>query len=168
MKRILLLTLVFALAVSAGYSQNKKADKEAAAQAMFDKARAAIEAKDFVIVPDSYETSDGSLENNNDDANFLSYEGEFLFLQGAIICGNSYTNKASVTTADQKLDKKGNFVVTMQITGTQIQAKVEIFLRKGGNYAEVIVTPTRGSVRRFSGEVTLRSESKYYKRPNVV
>lgn len=156
------------LAVAAGYSQNKKAEKEAAALAMFEKAKAAIEAKDFVIVPDSYETSNGTLENNNDDANFLSSEGEFLYLQGAIICGNSYTNRATATSVEQKLDKKGNYSVVMQITGTQIQAKVEIFLRKGGNYAEVIVTPSRGTVRRFSGEVTLRSESKYYKRPNVV
>lgn len=56
----------------------------------------------------------------------------------------------------------------MQISGSQIHAKVEIMLRKGGNYAEVIVTPTKGVVRNFSGEVTLKSVSKYYKRPNVV
>jgi hypothetical protein len=166
MKRVLVLALLVFAAATAGYSQ--KADKAALAQAQFDKAKAAIEAKDFVIVPDSYEASNGAFETNTDDANFLSYEGEFVFLQGSIICGNGYTNKATVTTIEQKLDKKGNLVVNMQISGSQIQAKIEILMRKGGNYAEVIITPSKGAVKRFSGEVTLKSESKYYKRPNVV
>lgn len=168
MKRLLVLALLITAVVTAGFAQNAKANKEAAAQAQFEKAKASIEAKDFVIIPDSYESSNGTLENNSDDSNFFSYEGEFVFLQGAIICGNSYTNKATVTTINQKLDKKGNFILEMQISGSQIQAKVEIMMMKGGNYAEVIVTPTKGIVRRFSGEVTLKSESKYYKRPNVV
>lgn len=168
MKRVLVLALLITAVLTAGYAQNSKADKEAAAQAQFEKAKASIEAKNFVIIPDSYESSNGTLENNSDDSNFISYEGEFVFLQGAIICGNGYTNKATVTTINQKLDKKGNFIVEMQVSGSQIQAKVEIMMRKGGNYAEVIITPTKGIVRRFSGEVTLKSESKYYKRPNVV
>lgn len=166
MKRVLVLALLVFAAATSGYSQ--KADKAAAAQAQFDKAKAAIDAKSFVIVPDSYEASNGAFETNTDDANFLSYEGEFVFLQGSIICGNSYTNKASITTIEQKLDKKGNLIVEMQVSGSQIQAKVEILMRKGGNYAEVIITPSKGSVKRFSGEVTPKSESKYYKRPNVV
>ena len=166
MKRVLILALLLFAATTAGYSQ--KVDKAAAAQAQFDKAKAAIDAKNFVIIPDSYEASNGAFETNTDDANFLSYEGEFVFLQGSIICGNGYTNKASITTIEQKLDKKGNLIVEMQVSGSQIQAKVEILMRKGGNYAEVIITPSKGSVKRFSGEVTPKSESKYYKRPNVV
>ena len=122
MKRVLILALLVFAATTSGYSQ--KADKAAAAQAQFDKAKAAIDAKSFVIIPDSYEASNGAFETN--------------------------------------------LIVEMQVSGSQIQAKVEILMRKGGNYAEVIITPSKGSVRRFSGEVTPKSESKYYKRPNVV
>ena len=56
----------------------------------------------------------------------------------------------------------------MQVKGAAITARVEIFVRKNGNYADVVVTPTQGTTRRFSGEITTRAESKYRKKPNVV
>mgnify|MGYP000870757733 FL=1 len=85
-----------------------------------------------------------------------------------IICSNSFTNRTEVTSINQKEDKKGNIFIEMQVSGSAITAKVEISLRKGGNYAEVIVTPTKGTTRRFSGEILPRAESKYIKKPNVV
>lgn len=168
MKRVLFTILILALSLSVATAQNKKAEKEAAGLAQFEKAKAAIEAKEFVIVPDSYEKSDGTPEPNTDDANFLSFEDGSVFLQGMIICSNSFTNKTESTSFNIKEDKKGNLFIEMQVKGSAITARIEIQLRKGGGYAEVIVIPTKGTTRRFSGEVVPKAEARYIKRPNVV
>ncbi|HON54606.1 MAG TPA: DUF4251 domain-containing protein [Bacteroidales bacterium] len=168
MKRFLLIAIMSFVAFSVGYSQNK-AEKEAAAQVLFESAKAAIESKDFVIVPDSYENEDGSMETNTDNSHFLAYEGgQYLFLQGSIVCNNNYTNKTTVNSFEQKVDKKGNLSVLMQISGSQINARVEIMVRKGTNYAEVIITPSSGKTKKFSGEVVPRSKAKYYKKSNII
>jgi hypothetical protein len=148
-------------------AQNKKADKEAAEKAQFEKAVAALDAKDFVIIVDSYEASDRTIQTNTDVANFMSYEKEFVVLQG-IPAGNQYTNKVNVLDFKQETDKKGNIRLNMQVKGFYITAKIEIFMKKGGNYADVIVSPNKGGTKRFSGEVIPRSESKYFKRPGEV
>ncbi|OFY40487.1 MAG: hypothetical protein A2X18_11235 [Bacteroidetes bacterium GWF2_40_14] len=168
MKKLFLILAIICFASTFSSAQNKKAEKEAAAQAQFDKAVAAIDAKDFVIVVDTYESSDGTIGTNTDEANFLSYEREFVFLQGMIVASNSYTNKTTVDEFSKVVDKKGNIKIEMQVMGSAITAKIEIFMKKGGNYADVIVIPTKGNTRRFSGEVIPRAEAKYYKRPNVV
>ncbi len=168
MKKSFLLTLLFIASLSIGYSQSK-AEKEAAAQALYDSAKAALESKDFVIVPDSYEKSDGTIETNTDDSHFLAYEGaQSLFLQGSIVCNNAYTNKTTVNSFEQKVDKKGNITVIMQVSGSQINARIEISVRKGTNYAEVILTPSGKNPKIFSGEVVPRSKAKYYTKSNIV
>ncbi|MEN6619436.1 MAG: DUF4251 domain-containing protein [Rikenellaceae bacterium] len=168
MKKALLLTLLFIASFSTGYAQSK-AEKEAAAQARYEKAKAALESKDFVIVPDRYEKKDGTVETNTDDANFLSYEAaEFVYLQGSIVCNNGYTNKATVNSFEQKVDKKGNITVIMQVSGSQITARIEISVRKSSDYAEVIVSPSKGDTKMFSGEVVPRSQAKYYKKSNII
>jgi hypothetical protein len=168
MKKSLLFIAFVSLAFSVSFAQNKKEEKEAAAKVQFDKAIAAIEAKDFVIIVDSYETSNGTLETNSLDANFLSCEKEFVFLQGTMVAGNSYTNKCKISDYKQVTDKKGNIRVDIQFIGTFVTGKVEIYMKKGGNYADVVITPTKGAARRFSGEIIPRTESKYFKRPGEV
>ena len=163
MKRILLSFCFISLALFS-FSQNKKAEKDSIALVKFGKAIAALEAKDFVIIVDSYEAGQGVFETNNDDANFLSYEKELVFVQGQIIAGNSHTNKLTVSEYNKTADKKGNISIRMQVLGSFINGRIEIFLRKGGNSADVIITPTSGTVKRFSGEVVPRAESKYFKR----
>ena len=105
MKRLFALISVLCLTLSISFAQSK-AEKEAAAKAIFDKTVALIDAKDFVIVPDSYDSSTGNVETNTDDANFISFEKEIVYLQGMIVCSNSYTNKTSITSYKQELDKK--------------------------------------------------------------
>lgn len=168
MKRIFLFIGIISITLSVSFAQNKKAEKEAAAKAQSEKAFAAIEAKDFVIIVDTYEASDRTIQTNTDVANFLSYEKDFVFLQGSIVAGNTYTNKLDISDYKQVADKKGNTRIEMQVKGSFITAKIEIFMKKGGNYADVIITPTKGDTKRFSGEIVPRSESKYFKRPNVV
>jgi hypothetical protein len=168
MKKIVLFIGVLTLIGLATSAQNKKEEQEKAAQAAFEKAMAAIEVKDFVIIVDAYEAGSGTIETNTDVANFLSYEKEFVFLQGSMVAGNNFTNKVTVSGYTQVTDKKGNIKIGMQVKGSFVTAKIDIFLKKGGNYADVIITPTKGDAKRFSGEIIPTGESKYFRRPGEV
>lgn len=167
MKSLYLIIILLGLTLTTSFAQNKKAEKEAAAKAQFDKAVAAIDAKDFVIIVDSYESGSGTFETNSDNANFISYEKDFVYMQGWLV-GNNSTYKMDVSDYKQSLDKKGSMKIEMQVRGSLISAKVEIFMKNGGNYADVLVSPSKGGTKRFSGEVIPRAESKYIKRPGVV
>lgn len=169
MKRLFLLTLLVITSINLSSQSKSKAEKEAEGIALFNSAIAAIEAKDFATVPDLWESSSNSItEANTDDYNFIGFENGFLYLQGMIVASNSYTNKTTVKEMTNEFDKKGNYKVVMQVMGAALSARVEIFLKKGGNYAEFIVTPSKGVVRRFSGEIVHRAQSKYRKRANEI
>ena len=153
MKRIFFLVGLVCITLSVSFAQNKKAEKEAAAKAQFEKAVAAIETKDFVIIVDSYESDNGIIETNTDVANFISFESDFVFMQGPIVAGNGYTNKLSVSDFKQVVDKKGTVKIEMQCKGSFVTAKVEISMKSGGNYANVIITPLSGNaVSQKKGE----------------
>ena len=115
MKKLFLLIGILSVTLTVSLAQNKKAEKEVAAKAQFEKAVAAIEAKDFVIIVDTYESGSGTIETNTDDANFVSYEKDFVFLQGAIVAGNSYTNRVTISDYKQVADKKENIRIEMQV-----------------------------------------------------
>jgi hypothetical protein len=167
MKRILLSVFIISLAMFTASAQ--KADKDSIAAAKFERAIADIEAKDFVIIVDSYTKEDGSYETNADNSQFISYEKEFMFLQGMILAENAHNNKLTVSDYSQETDKKGNVRISMQVAGFYIRAKVEITLKKkAGNYADVIITPTKGTNKRFSGYVVPTAKSEYFKRSNVI
>jgi len=157
MKRVFFILGLICITLTGSFAQNKKAEEEAAAKAQFEKAVAAVEAKDFVIIVDSYEAGNGIIETNTDVANFISYETEFVFMQGSIVAGNGYTNKLSVSDFKQVVDKKGTVKIEMQCKGSFVTAKVEISMKAGGNYADVIITPSKGDVKRFSGEIIPRA-----------
>jgi hypothetical protein len=166
MKRVLLSVCFISLAL---FASAQKADKDSIALVKFERAIADIEAKDFVIIVDSYAKEDGSFETNTDNAQFISYEKEFMFLQGMILADNAQTNKLTVSDYIMETDKKGNVRISMQVSGFYIRAKVEISLKKkAGNYADVIITPTKGSNKRFSGYVVPTARSEYFKRSSVI
>lgn len=168
MKKITLFTLVFIISVVSSFSQNKKAEKEAEAKKIYDKALVAIDMKEFVIIVDSYEEGSGVIETNTDMANFFAYEKDFVILQGNIVVGSTNPNKMLVSEYKQETDKKGNVSIEMQLKGTLVTAKAEIFMKRGGNYADVVITTTKRGTKRFSGEIVPKSESKYFKRPGEV
>jgi hypothetical protein len=166
MKKVIISLLIATVGLLTGYGQNKKAEKDSIAQVKFEQAVKDIDARDFAIVVDTY---GNAYEPNTDNANFLSYEKDFMLLQGQIIAGNSYTNKLEVNDFSQVTDKKGNVKYYLQVKGFYLTAKIEISLRKtSGNYADVIITPTRGEAVRFSGSVEPRSESKYFRRTGEI
>jgi hypothetical protein len=196
MKKIILSICFITAALLSTFAQNKKAVRDSIAQVKFQKVVAAIEEKDFVIIVDTYvkevgkvdsngdktivkeggieesttdkaNAKDGVIvESNTDRANFLSYEKDFVILQG-IPAGNSYTNKLTVSEYSQVADKKGNIRITMHGRGNFIVGKIEISVKKGFP-ADVIITPTKGNNIRFSGEVVPRRESKYFKRSGEI
>ena len=167
MKRILLLVCFISLVLFSATAQ--KVNKDSLALIKFEQALADIEAKDFVIIVDPYAKEDGSFETNTENANFLSYEKEFMYLQGQILAENIHTNKLTVSDYNQETDKKGNVRISMQVAGFYIRAKIEMTLKKKtGNYADVIITPTKGSTKRFSGYIVPTAKSEYFKRSGVI
>jgi len=169
MKKFFVTLCFLTAALMPAVSQDKKAEREAAALAAFEQALATIETKDFVIIAESYMVGSGIWETNTDVAVFFSYEKDFAYLQGPILTGNTNTNKLEVSDFNQVADKKGNVKVSMQAKGFFINAKIEISLKKtGGSTADVIITPTKGDVKRYTGEVVPRAQSKYFKRPGEI
>ena len=169
MKRLFFFIGLVCFSLTVSFAQNKKADQEAVAKAKFEKAIAAIEAKDFVIIVDTWESPRGTIETNTDNSNFLSYEKELVFMQGSIFFGlTDATHQMNVSDYNQVVDKKDNIKIEMQVRGSLIAAKIEIFLRSGSNYAYVISYPTKGRSIRFTGEIVPVAESKYIKRAGIV
>ena len=174
-KRIFLLIGVVIFLSAVTLAQNTKAERKAAVKAKkeaeivagetrFNKAVSAIEAKDFVIFVD---VLGHTQKINRDPTNFLSYETDFVFLQG-YAAGNQYTNKLTVSKYSQTTDKYGNVTISMQVRGFYIDERIEISLKKGDNIAEVNVIPSNRGCFYYSGELVPRSESDYFKRPNEI
>jgi protein involved in ribonucleotide reduction len=168
MKRIILLFCFLSMVLTSSFAQNKKAVRDSINRVKYEKAVAAVEAKDFVIIVDTYDTGGGNFDTNTDVANFLSYEKEFVYVQGQIIAGNGYTNKLTVSEYSKVVDKKGNIKISMQVRGNFINGKIEISLNKGFDNADVILTPTKGDFKRFSGALVPKAESKYFKRSGEI
>ena len=168
MKKLFILSSFLLLISFGSFSQNKKADKEAAAKQQFEKALVALEMKEYVVIVDTYEAGSGTIETNTDLFNFFAYEKEHVILQGNMVVGSTNPNKMLVSDYTQDTDKKGNITIDMQLKGTLVTAKAEIFMKKGSNYADFVITTTKGKTYRFSGEVIPRAESKYFKRPGEI
>lgn len=169
MKKYFLAICFLAAALIPAIGQDKKAEREAAALAAFEKALATVESKDYVIIVGTYQTEGAIFVDNTDNANFLAYENDHIILQGTIVADNSNTNKLMVSDYNQVTDKKGNVRISFQAKGLLITAKVEISLKKSaGNLADVIITPTRGTVKRFNGEIVPKAQSKYFRRPGEI
>lgn len=165
MKKFLLIISFLGAALIPSIGQDKKAEREAAALAAFEKALATVETKDYVIIVGTYQTEGAIFNDNTDNANFLAFENDHIILQGAIVAENNNTNKLTVSDYNQVTDKKGNVRISYQAKGLLINAKVEMTLKKSaGSLVDVIITPTRGTVKRFNGEIVPKAQSKYFRR----
>jgi hypothetical protein len=174
MRRILLFVGIVVFMTSTTFAQRskaeikaaKKAAEEAELNAKFNKALAAIDARDFVIVVEQYRSNaTGTTTITVDKTNFFSYEKQFAYVQGAVFFGQSYpdSHKLDVSDFSKEVDKKGNVIVKMFVRGSLTEGRVEINLHKGDNYADVIYK-MRGFEVRYSGEVVPTAESDYFKR----
>ena len=167
MRRGLIMLLVMLLALPMAAQKLSKEEKAALAKAKYEKALNAINANSFVIVPASYQTSSGDVETNTDNSNLLLVQGKQFFLQGQIVCDNTYNNVAEQTEYDVKVDKKGNIKLKMVVQGRMVKGTYTISVRNNGNNADVIFNPqSGGTTRRFTGPLTPPSETSYNKRAN--
>jgi hypothetical protein len=66
MKRIILSFCIITMAVQFAFAQSKKAGRDSTAHIKFQKVVAAIEAKDFVIIVDTYVKQVGKVHSNGD------------------------------------------------------------------------------------------------------
>lgn len=145
-----------------------KEQKEAAAKAAYQAAVESIELRTFVIVPTSYTESDGAVGDNADNANFLSAEGENLFAQGRMVCGNGYTNLLEATEYEVNIDKKGNIKLRIKVLGRMMTGIYNISIRNNTNVADVIFSPQSGTTLRFSGPIVPLKQASYNKRANPI
>ena len=167
MKKGLLMLLVMILTLPVAAQKLSKEEKAALAKANYEKALNAINSNNFVIVPASYQTSSGDVETNTDNSNLLLVQGKQVFLQGRIVCDNTYNNVAEPTEYDVKVDKKGNVKLRMVVQGRMVKGTYTISVRNNGNNADVIFNPQNGgTTRRFTGLVTPPGETSYNKRSN--
>lgn len=167
MKKLLLIALSLCFMMPLYAQKLTKEEKAAQQKALYEAAVKAVEEKDFVIIPDSYIDSDGIENPIQDNSVFFAYEKANLFMQGAVVCDNSYTNIAEAKEFTPKYDKKGNLKLRILVEGRQIHGVYQISMRAGGNTADVIFTPrTGGTVRKFQGPLVKASSTRYMKRSN--
>ncbi|MCI1778366.1 MAG: hypothetical protein LKI53_00220 [Bacteroidales bacterium] len=168
MKKLLLILCAFMIAMPNYAQKLSKAEKKAAEQKAHDKAAEYIKAKDFIIVPASYEDGDGIMQSNTNNSNFLLCQMKTMYAQGSIVCGNSYTNQVEATEFLPKFDKKGNLRLSIVVSGRMLRGTYTISMRHNSNMADVIFTPINGKTRKFRGPVESPKEASYNKRSNPI
>lgn len=168
MKKIILILAVLSVCLPAAAQKLSKAEKAAQAKEAYDKAVECVNKKSFVIVPSSYTDTEGLIQSNTDNSNFISCEIENLFMQGRIVCDNNYTNIAQATEYTPNFDKKGNLRLRIVVNGRMIKGTYVISMRSNSNMADVVFTPQSGTVRKFSGPLTPLGATKYNKRANAI
>lgn len=169
MKKLVILALFACCALPLFGQKMTKEERAAAAQARYEVALAAINAKAFVLVPSEWTDPDGEVQSNDNNSIFLSVEGEQIFGQGRCITDNNQDNVAEATKYEVIVDKKGNVKLIMVVQGRMWKGTYTINMRKGDNQADVIFNPGgSGTTRRFHGPIVPLGEASYNKHAHPV
>ncbi len=169
MKRFLILAAALMMVLPSFAQKLSKEEKAAQQKALYETMIKALEEKDWAIVPTSYIDADGVDNQLTDNSIFISYEKTNMFMQGARVCGNSYTNIAEVKEYDLVKDKKGNLKkVVITVQGRHIQGRYQITMPKvdNGNVVDVIFQPSSGATRKFQGPIVPSKVAGFYKKSN--
>lgn len=165
MKKALLFAAAILMMVPSFAQKMSKEEKAALAKAQYEGAVQVINEKNWVIIPDTYDTEDG-IENNTSNDNFISCEKGMMFSQGSICCANSYTNKSEPSEYTVNTDKKGNIKMKIIVRGDYWKGTYTISIRNNSNTADVIFNSQGGSTRKFSGPMVSCIGTQYNKRAN--
>jgi len=169
MKRIAIIAALTLCVLPLFGQKLSKEEKAAQAQARYESALAAINAKAWVLVPSEYTDPDGEMVNNDNNSIFLSAEGDKVFGQGRCVTDNSQNNVGEATKYEVTVDKKGNVKITMIVSGRMWRGTYKISMRKGDNEADVIFNPGgSGTTRRFHGPIVPLGEASYNKVSNPI
>lgn len=165
MKKALLIAAALLLVVPSFAQKMTKEEKAAQAKAQYEGAKAVIEDKNWVIIPETYDTSSG-IESNSGIDSFISCEKGIMYSQGSIVCANSYTNVSEPSEYTVTYDKKGNIKVKIIVRGNYWKGTYTISVRNNGNNADVIFNSQGGSTKKFSGPIVTCVGTPYNKRAN--
>lgn len=145
-----------------------KQEKQALGKAANELASKSIDDRNWVIVPSSYMDSENMSQANTDNSNFISCEGENLFMNGRIVTANKYNNIAEALEYNKVVDKKGNIRLKINVLGRMIKGTYTISIRNTNNVAIVIFTPQGEKSIKFTGELKPLDSSLYNKRSNPI
>lgn len=123
-------------------------------QFLSDKAVDALKQHDFVLEAERLKLKDGRNTTVFPAKNFISMNGDKVVIQltldpssrryeGLALEGNASNIK-------MKTDKKGNHMLTMNVSGNFMTAVVSIYLIEGSNVCSVEVTSSRNTSRAVS------------------
>ena len=181
MKRILFF-MVVALISMRGYTQIQTPEQELTREQkkelqarldslMFCEAEQAINQKAFTLEADRVVFKYGQTAYVSSNTNFVSVNGDEAVVQVAFnipVSGpngiGGVTVEGKLTNYEVKKDKKNNIRVSMNVMGTGISARIDIFFPTGGNNASVDITPNFNSNRlSLSGALLPIEKSTVYK-----
>ncbi len=166
MKKFLLFSAAILCALPLFGQKLTKEEKKALEKQAHDAAVEAIQAKAFVLVPTSYQTSDGNVESLNDNGIFISAEGENMYSYGWAVCGNSYNNIGTPTEYNVDVDKKGKVKAIITVSGRHWRGTYTIKMGKDNNIADVIFNQPNKPSMRFTGPIVPLAGADYFRRSN--
>lgn len=151
--------------------EQRKAEQELLDQQLYEQAKQAIDAKEFVLEADRVMFKYGTVASVSSNTNFVALHGDKAVVQIAFnipISGpnglGGITVEGNVSGYKQTIDKKGDISVFMNVMGTGISAQVNIQLTRGSNNATVDISPNFSSNRfSLSGSLIPISKANVFK-----
>lgn len=139
------------------------------------RAEKAVNQRKFVIEADRVEFKYGETVYVNSNTNFVSVDGDKSVVQVAFngpISGpngiGGITLDGTISNFEQKKDKKGNIIISMNVMGSGISALININMYVGSNKASVTILPNFNSNRlTLTGVVVPLSKSRVYKGSSI-
>lgn len=180
MKKLTFMMTMFLLmlAGSAAAQEEKeltKAEKKALEERMdsllYVEAEQALNNRAFTLEADQVMFKYGHTAHVTSNTNFVSFDGENAVVQTAfnIPVGGpnglgGVTVEGTATNYELKKDKKGNALLSANVMGTGISARVDITLYAGSNQATVYITPNFNSNRiTLMGNIVPIEKSNVFK-----
>ena len=172
--RGMIVIMLMALSVVAGQAQETREltrQEKKEMQARLDsllhvEAEEAVNARAFTLEADKVMFKYGETAYVTSTTNFVSVKGDDAVVQVAFNPNGlgGVTVDGSVSSYEVEKDKRGNLLLTMNVMGTGISARVDITLYKGSNEASVTITPNFNSNRMtLSGQIVPIEKSKVFK-----
>lgn len=179
MKRIFTLMLVLSVMAGGIWAQEtkeltkeeRKALQERLDSLQYVEALNAVKAREFTLEADQVVFKYGQTAYVSSNTNFVSVMGEDAVVQVAFNIPFSGPNGLGGVTVDgrvssyeQEVDKKGNLSLSMNVMGTGISARIDIYLPKGTNRASVTISPNFNSNRlTLNGVILPAARSNVFK-----
>lgn len=132
----------------------KKALQERIDSLLHDEAEQAVNNRAFTLEADRVIFKHGEMAHVTSNTNFVSVKDDRAVVQTAFNIPASGPNGLGGVTVEGnfsdyelKKDKKGNLMLSINVTGTGISARVDITLYQGSNKATVSIMPNFNSNR---------------------